>query len=1016
MKQKLKPNTARRAKALCALAVAAGALPCVAQRAGAPARAKSAQKASQAAAVQEMALDGMWSAGLDRVYDRTVKVPGLAGDPAAATKGTLWYKRSVTLPHGEWTEATLTLKGARFAPRVYVDGVQVSEAEGGMAATTHRFALRPGARVLQLEIALRSLAELDPADASYVPKADQWRGNDSSYLWDSVVLRLHGPTEVERVTATADLARHATLGWDVRNSAKQTTLRFRVEDLRGKTLAEKTMETRGSAHGETTMKLPAGMEPWSPEHPHVYRLVTEAWNAGKLSDVKKQSFGYHEFRTRGVHFELNGRPYTIRMGTVVWHRWTRDPEAKRIAWDAVWFEHNVVAPMKARGANALRFHLGLPPEELLDLCDRDGLAVQMEWPFFHGISASEASMREQWKAWVDTAMRHPSVLIMHPWNETTPDQLVVANKALQEVLASYPPVVVSHRDVTPLHRYWWSLFENLGLYYDSAEEFGTPVVVDEFGGDYLDEQGNPGAYPAVFDTFLRFLGRGNTREERLRLQADANGKVAEYWRRLGVAGISPFCILSSPADGNTWFLGPLDVAHPKRKPVWDAVSAAWSEQSVSLELWNRNFAPGERISAPLWFFNDGERAAVLRATVTVRDEHGTARMPAQSVAATVPPAGRRTVAVEIPLPDVAGEWEVEAQLEQAPGQPPVVSRWHVRTFVPQAPQSVRGAVVGVAENEQELRTMLRSFGVRVVALSDPAATVLAGSRATWDELCGDGGLQGRFGDALRRGVSVVLLDVGPRALGTGYASEQEKLRAFEEQPNLAAPKMLQVAKLFDGLTVSFREAAEPESAVQPAVEPNVFWSGIPHGGTWLWNGLRGGLIVPAAEMKIEGLSGAALVDFWKSRGAEPQQMMGGSYYAYELAGTYAFSHHRDDGGVEQQLRAKVKFLVSDAPALASVINPNGEIKVTDLAALYRNNKSGGIEKLDVLVNAGKGLALSPVVKVSFAPGSGRVVLSQLLTEGRLLPEERHDPEPVYGLRYDPVAVQAVLNLLAAAVK
>ena len=144
--------------------------------------------------------------------------------------------------------------------------------------------------------------------------------------------------------------------------------------------------------GSTIFKLQQQIAPWSPEHPQLYRLRSELTLAGHLIDAREQSFGLRSFAVKGLGFELNGEPYHLRMGTVVWHRWTRDPEAAKIAFDPVWFEHNVVERLKGLGANSLRFHLGLPPEEFLDLADRDGLAVQMEWPFFHGIAASPESL------------------------------------------------------------------------------------------------------------------------------------------------------------------------------------------------------------------------------------------------------------------------------------------------------------------------------------------------------------------------------------------------------------------------------------------------------------------------------------------------------------------------------------------------------------------------------------------------------------------------------------------------
>ncbi len=142
-----------------------------------------------------LTLDGTWEAGTDRRYDRSVAVPGLAGDPGAFQDGTLWYRRTVELPPGDWRSATLTLNGARFCPAVFVDGEQVSASAGGMTVTNHLLrgpTVRPGRRI-SLEIALRSLRDVDPCDASRIPEADLWRSNVSSCLWDSVRLRFHGP-------------------------------------------------------------------------------------------------------------------------------------------------------------------------------------------------------------------------------------------------------------------------------------------------------------------------------------------------------------------------------------------------------------------------------------------------------------------------------------------------------------------------------------------------------------------------------------------------------------------------------------------------------------------------------------------------------------------------------------------------------------------------------------------------------------------------------------------------------
>jgi beta-galactosidase len=976
---------------------------------------------------REISLDGLWQAGIDRRYDRTLQVPGLAGDPGKPTAGTLWYKRTITLPTGRWTRATLTLKGARFAPKVYVDGALVSSAQGGMAPTLHDFALPADSdgKPLTIEIALTSLTNLDPRDASAVPGPDLWRSNVSSYLWDSVVLRLHGDEDIRRVTPFADMAHdRVPLHWELAGAAlPETRVRFTLLDAAGRAVVSASSAAVQEQEGETVLALHHRVAPWSPEHPYLYRLRTELFSRGRLIDARDQSFGLRSFTMRGLGFALNGEPYHLRMGTVVWHRWTRDPEARKIAFDPAWFERNVVLRLKSQGANALRFHLGLPPETFLDLCDRDGLAVQMEWPFFHGVAASGASMTVQWRQWLDVAMRHPSVVIVQAWNETGEAQLKEARPALNALLRQYPLLVADHIDVTPVHKYWWSLFENLGLYYDSAAQFGAPVMVDEFGGDYLDADGNPGGYPTTRATFLRFLGYGNTKQERLQLEDEANGRVAEYWRRLGVAGFAPFCILSSPEDGNTWFLGPESVATPTPKPVWAALSAAWAQQSVSLELWNRNFSPGETIHTPLWFFNDGSEAHTLRVSIHVVDEaSGADGMPAFFLSEQMPAHSTRTIVLSAPLPKRVGEWRIEARLEtphakDALYKVPVVSSWRVRTFVSTVPPVLKTVAIGVPADETELRAMLAQMRLRVVSADDPAARVIVGSRGTWRSLARDASVRGRFAAALHRGASVVLLDAGPEPLGAGYAKGAAHGGPLEGAPTVHDPLTLQTAQLFGGVTAVFREAAEPESTVQQPLEDRALWWDVPHEATWLWNGLRGGLIVPAADMQVTGLSGGALLSTWKARGADLHAIQTGSVYAYELAGYYAFAGRRDDAAVSAQLRRRVVSIVEDAPALAGAVDPNAPISVTDVSALYRGAGSGETAtKLTPLALAGKELTRIPVVQLSFGKKDGSLVLSQLLTAGRLVPGHAEAGPGVYGLRYDPAAVQFVLNMLAASIE
>ena len=215
--------------------------------------------------------------------------------------------------------------------------------------------------------------------------------------------------------------------------------------------------------------------------------------------------------------------------------------------------------------------------------------------------------------------------------------------------------------------------------------------------------------------------------------------------------------------------------------------------------------------------------------------------------------------------------------------------------------------------------------------------------------------------------------------------------------------------LFGGIRLSFNEAAEPESHIHPDKNNSSLWKNIPLDHTWLWNGMRGGLIVPATNFDCAGLGSEAFLSQWLPRGAEESRIREGKYYAYSLEGFYEFSSSPDDNLARARLKNKVDFLIQDAPALANSLNANAPVKVTDLTKAYQESVNGIGKDLIPLVNAGKNLTRTPVVMIKTGNGRGNIIVSQLLTAGRL--SKGFGEEDLYGIRYDPVAVQFVMNMM-----
>lgn len=960
-------------------------------------------------------LNGIWDMGTDRHYTKKVIVPGIHTDGDKINLHKLWYRKEVQLPEGNWEYATLELKGARFAPEVLVNGASVSKQNGGMAPTFHLLKQRdvkPGRKII-LEIALTSLNDLPETDASYIPRADQWRSNVSSCLWNDVVLKLHGSRRIDRIIPFIDYnSQKAVIKFDVTTFGMPgtTPIKGRVEiyDRAGTRMLCKEGQVTGNTN-RITISYGKILKPWSPEHPSLYILKLSLITEKDTIDQSVISFGVKDFRIINKQFFLNNHRITLLGGTVVWHRWMRDKEGPQLGYDSTWFVENVVKRLKDHGANYLRFHLGMPPEFFLDLCDRYGLAVQFEWSFFHGMPATKESLLEQFPAWLDVAMRHPSVLLYHPYNETAGEQLQTIWEALDSILKSYPCLVMEDRDVIHIHKYWWGLFENLGLYYDSAAQFPKTIMVDEFGGNYLDGEGMMGEYPAVPEAYLRFLGRNHTRESRLAFHAMANAKIAEYWRRTGAAGVAPFCILGSRNDGNHWFMGSL--YNPVSKPVWDELTCAWSPRSVSVELWDRNFTPDQIIRIPVYLFNDTQEQNNFIVRLRLTDQRGNIVYDRINDYKNIGAYTSQIILDSVAMPSLSGYYILSAELMNRPAtvKYPVISKWGIHVYKATVPQLLLEPDISVASDESEIIRFLIERHIRNVPLSDTTASLILLSREAWERIAvTDQDLLSRMEKAIARGTSIVLLDAGDRYLGQGYPRNKSDLGPLQGVV-VKTDTPVNTYDLFYGIKLSFNEIAEPESHIHPDKNNAKLWDHIPQDHTWLWNGLRGGLIAPATRMEITGLSSAAYLAQWAARGMEEEKIRNEHYFAYELQGYYEYSSDPDDKAVRNKLNNKLTLLVEDAPSLANSMNPNAPVTVTDISKNYKDSANGKGTRLIPLVNTGKNLTLAPVVLIEFGQNEGKLIVSQLLTKGRLA--KGYGEAGLYGIRYDEVAVQMVLNMM-----
>ncbi len=955
-------------------------------------------------------LNGEWSFGVDRKYSGVSDVPGLAISGDSIIDGRLWFKRNVILPDGDWTTATLSLKGARFNPDVYVNGKLVGSKKGGMAPLSFKLNhkdIKPGNTVL-LEIALMSLKDVRPENASFIPVADHWRSNVSSCLWDNVEIHFHKKLFISRYFPVTyydkdKLVIKYELG-GLKDIKEEYSISAELVDNKGNSLVIASKESQVLADS-ISVDMRGKIESWSPDSPNLYTLKLILKKDKIFQDCVSCNYGKKQFEVKDKKFYLNNKQVTARGASVVWHRWIRNKEGEKLGWDYDWFEKNIILRLKDLGANTIRFHLGTPPEKILDLCDKHGLLVQYEWIFFHGMTASESSLNEQWPVWFDLGMKHPSVSIYHPYNETYGDQLQTAWNALNNIVPQYQKIALEDRDILHLHKYWWSLFENVGVYYENAEQFPKAIMVDEYGGNYLDGDYNLGGYTTLPQSFLRFLGRGHTKEMRKAHHTLSSSKISEYWRQLGAAGYAPFCALGSYEDGNHWFEG--DLKEGKPKPVWAGLASSYSPISVTMNLWDRNFSPRQEKEVELYLYNETEEKRDLQVEISILKDHKSVFSKTDSFVLT---ANETKVERQIiKIPQEIGSYVLQAKLLNTPEnvKAEVISSWEIHVIEPTPSDVIKDVIIGVEEDDKELRTFLQKMSIQTVSPDNEKAQMFIGSRAAWNKLV-DGENNQLLTYYIDKGKNVVLLDVGDLFLGQGYIDFNETLRSLQGSPVVNEP-VVSTYNLIKGVTLTSTQVAEPESHIHPSLKDSSLWCNLQYDANWLWNGYKGGLIVPSVDMSVNGLSQNAFLSKWKAKGANISKIKNESYFAYELQGYYRFSNKKEDEVLKKELRSYVHFIVEDAPALAGAINPNASIQEYNLHQQYLDSKNREATNLIPLVNAGKDLLRIPVVKISFGDSDGQLILSQLLTQGRLISgnvTSNSDP------KVDAVAQQVVLNMIS----
>lgn len=173
---------------------------------------------------------------------------------------------------------------------------------------------------------------------------------------------------------------------------------------------------------------------WSPEDPHLYRLVAQLEDsAGRIAQIETQ-IGLRKIEARGRFIYLNNKP--IYLDGILYQPGNATYEEIK--------QH--MYAMRELGCNLVRIHIAGVDPRIYHLADKLGLLLWVEVPSPH---ASTPRSRENHKAellrMLELIESHPSIIIWSLYNEDWGIQDVATNEATRRyIIDMYHYMQINH--------------------------------------------------------------------------------------------------------------------------------------------------------------------------------------------------------------------------------------------------------------------------------------------------------------------------------------------------------------------------------------------------------------------------------------------------------------------------------------------------------------------------------------------------------------------------------------------
>lgn len=289
----------------------------------------------------------------------------------------------------------------------------------------------------------------------------RWYSGSGIYrpVWLYVADRVHvAPWGVyvstPEVSATGATVRVRTTILNERDGAQEVTVRSRIVAPDGLpvTVTETQAAIEAGGRHECSQDLTvASPLLWSPDTPHLYRLLTEVLAGGEVVDRASTPFGIHSLSFDAQEgFRLNGRPLKLKGGCVHHDNGVLGAASYERS------EERRVELLKASGFNAIRCAHNPPAPAFLDACDRLGMLVIDEafdcWREGKNPYDYHTVFEDWWRRDIESMVlrdrNHPSIIMWSIGNEVAERDGHSGGAELARALADHVRALDPTRPVT----------------------------------------------------------------------------------------------------------------------------------------------------------------------------------------------------------------------------------------------------------------------------------------------------------------------------------------------------------------------------------------------------------------------------------------------------------------------------------------------------------------------------------------------------------------------------------------